>query len=87
VAEHVAVSRSLLERRFRKHLGRSPQVEIRLVQLKRVKQLLTETDLSLESIARLTGYVHPEYMSVVFKRLTGQTPGGYRRQVVQRRNE
>ena len=26
------------------------------------------------------GYKHPEYMSVVFKRLTGQTPGSYRRQ-------
>jgi LacI family transcriptional regulator len=86
VAEHVAVSRSLLERRFRKHLGRSPQVEIRLAQLKRIKQLLAETDLSLEAIARLAGYVHPEYMSVVFKRLVGQTPGGYRQQVVQRKN-
>jgi LacI family transcriptional regulator len=84
VADHVAVSRSLLERRFRKYLGRSPQVEIRLAQLKRVKQLLAETDLSLEAIAPLAGYVHPEYMSVVFKRLVGQTPGEYRRRVVQR---
>jgi transcriptional regulator GlxA family with amidase domain len=31
---------------------------------------------------RLPGYVHPEYMSVVFKRSTGQTPGEYRRSVV-----
>ena len=80
VVAHLAVSRSILERRFRKHVGHSPQTEIRRVQLKRVKQLLAETDLSLEAIARLAGYVHPEYMSVVFKRVTRATPGQYRDQ-------
>jgi LacI family transcriptional regulator len=75
---HVPMSRSLLERRFRQHLGRSPQAEIRAVQLKRVKQLVGESDLSLDQIAPLAGYAHPEYMSVVFKRETGQTPGQYR---------
>ncbi|HZK82552.1 MAG TPA: helix-turn-helix domain-containing protein, partial [Humisphaera sp.] len=75
---HVPMSRSLLERRFRDYLGRSPQAEIRAVQLKRVRQLLAESDLSLDQIAPLAGYSHPEYMSVVFKRETGQTPGQYR---------
>jgi LacI family transcriptional regulator len=63
-------------------IGRSPQSEIRNVQLKRVKQLLRETDLPLERIAALAGYEHPEYMSVVFKRELGQTPGQYRTQNV-----
>ncbi len=80
VVAHVAVSRSILERRFRKHVGHSPQTEIRRVQLKRVEQLLMQTDLSLEAIARLAGYLHPEYMSVVFKRVMGITPGHYRQQ-------
>jgi len=78
VLKHVPVSRSILERRFRKYIGRSPQSEIRSVQLKRVKQLLRETDLPLERIAGLSGYDHPEYMSVVFKRELGITPGQYR---------
>jgi LacI family transcriptional regulator len=77
----VPLSRSLLERRFRKFLGRSPQAEIRLVQVKRIKQLLAETDLPLAEIAGLSGFEHVEYLSVVFKRLTGQSPGAYRRQV------
>ena len=34
--------------------------------------------LSLEKIAGLGGFEHPEYMSVVFKRETGRTPGQYR---------
>jgi LacI family transcriptional regulator len=85
VVAHVVISRSQLERRFRKCLGRSPQAEIRRVQLRRVKQLLAETDLTLESIAKLTGFRHPEYLSVVFKRTTGQTPGEYRQETLIRR--
>lgn len=80
VLARVPLSRTILERRFRKYLGRSPQAEIRFVQLKRAKQLLAETDLRLERIAELAGYEHPEYLSVVFKRETGQTPGQFRRQ-------
>jgi LacI family transcriptional regulator len=82
----LSVSRSLLERRFRRCLRRSPQQEIRLVQLKRVRQLLAETDLTLDAIATLAGYRHPEYMSVVFKRLAGRTPGEYREQIRAKRN-
>ncbi|GAB6165128.1 DNA-binding transcriptional regulator [Thermostilla marina] len=78
VLKHVPLSRSVLERRFRKYLKRSPQKEIRQVQIKRIRQLLTETDLSLEQIAEIAGFTHPEYMHVVFKRETGQTPGEYR---------
>ncbi len=77
--KHVPVSRTTLEQQFRKYLGRSPQAEIRAVQLKRVKQLLAETDLPLSQIADLAGYKHPEYVNVVFKRETGETPGQYRR--------
>jgi LacI family transcriptional regulator len=80
VLRHVRASRSCLERRFRQHLKCSPQAEIRAVQLGRVKQLLTETDFTLERISELSGFEHPEYMSVVFKRVYGVTPGQYRRQ-------
>lgn len=75
---HLSVSRSWLERNFRKLLNRSPQAEIRMVQIKRCKELLRTTNLSLEKIAGLAGFEHPEYMSVVFKRETGRTPGQYR---------
>ncbi len=77
----VHVSRSLLERRFRKYVGKSPQAEIRNVQLHRIKSLLRETDYTLANIAELTGFEHPEYMSVVFKRLTSITPNQYRKKI------
>lgn len=80
VLKHVPLSRSALERRFRKFLKRSLQMEIRNVQLKRVKQLLAETDIALDKVAYQCGFQHPEYMHVVFKREIGKTPGQYRRQ-------
>jgi len=70
--------RITLNRRFEKLVGRSPKAEIIRVQVNRCRQLLVETDFTLERIAGLAGFRHPEYMSVVFKRKTGQTPGGYR---------
>lgn len=79
VAKHVRISRSLLEKRFRQYVGRSPQVEIRHAQVVRIKQLLNETEHTLAEVAEMTGFEHPEYMSVVFKRLTNTTPSAYRR--------
>lgn len=80
VLEQTRLSRSTLERRFTKLLGRSPKTEILRVQLDRVKQLLRETDFTLPKIASFTGFKHPEYMCAMFKQKTGSTPGEYRRQ-------
>ncbi|MBA4189248.1 MAG: XylR family transcriptional regulator [Planctomycetaceae bacterium] len=74
----VPVSRSILERRFTQILGHSPKEEISRVRLRRIKQLLAETDLSLAQVATMTGFQHPEYLNVMFKSKTGQTPGEYR---------
>ena len=81
VTTHAAASRSLLEKRFRRFLGRSPQAEIRRVQVARIRQLLFETDFPLKQIAELAGFDHVEYMCVVFKRLTGLSPGGFRKKM------
>src|SRR5260221_13128001 len=84
VLQKVNMSRSKLEKRFRKHLNRSPKQEMRRIQIERIKQLLVETDFTLEHIAELSGFEHPEYMSVLFKRETGQTPGKCRNQFGER---
>lgn len=81
VLKHAFVSRSQLEKKFRRHLGRSPQAEIRRVQVAKIRQLLFETDYPLKKIAELTGFEHVEYMCVVYKRLTGEAPGAYRRRL------
>ncbi len=78
VLQGVPLSRMSLERRFRKHRGRSPHAEIRAVQIARAKQLLTETEHPIHRIAQLVGFDHPEYFNVLFKREVGLPPGRYR---------
>ncbi|MFN3486162.1 MAG: substrate-binding domain-containing protein [Planctomycetota bacterium] len=75
----VPLSRRVLESRYRKATGRTPHQDFLRIRIERVKELLAETDHSLERIADLAGFNHPEYMSVAFKRETGMTPGQYRR--------
>ncbi len=84
LAERVNVSRSLLDRLFRKFLRRTPQDEIRQVRISRAKKLLIETDLTLADIAEQTGFDHPEYLSVMFKRITSETPRDFRARCRQR---
>jgi LacI family transcriptional regulator len=81
VLRQAAVSRRMLESRFRKAVGRTPHGEILRVRMERVKQLLAETDLTLEVIADRTGFRHVEYLSVAFKRETGEPPGRFRSRV------
>ncbi len=72
------LSRSAFYRRFRQALGRSPHEEILRMRLDRVKEMLVDSHSSIAELARLTGFEHPEYLGVVFKRRTGLTPGEYR---------
>jgi LacI family transcriptional regulator len=78
VLKAVPQGRRLLESRFKRFLGHTPHEEITRVQLNRVKELLSETDLPLSIIAERTGFSHVEYLSVVFKKKVGTPPGRYR---------
>ena len=79
VVKQAGMARHDLERGFRKHLGRSPQAEIRRIRLAEIKRLLQYTDKPLKDIAELTGFEYVEYMCVMFKRMVGETPGKFRR--------
>ena len=80
VLRHVSISRSTLERRFLKALGRPPKAEIDRVRLDRVKQLLAVTDYPLAKIAELAGFHYVEGMCHLFRNTFGQTPGQYRKE-------
>jgi LacI family transcriptional regulator len=84
VLGHVVVSRSVLQKRFRATLGRTIHEVIAGERLRRVKQLLVATELTLESIARRAGFSHPEYLSAVFRKTTGSTLAAYRREHARR---
>jgi LacI family transcriptional regulator len=80
VVYHVAVSRSVLQKRFRAALGRTIHEVIAGVRLRRVKELLVGTELSLPVIAERAGFTHPEYLSARFRKATGATLAAYRRE-------
>jgi len=74
----IPMSRSSLERRFSQIMGRSPKEEILRARLNRAKQLLLETDFSLELIAEKLGLTHTEYFGRIFKKKMGITPAKFR---------
>ncbi len=79
VVRQVGLSRSTLKRRFAAVLRRSPKDEIDRVQIDRVMQWLSTTELPLAKIADLAGFRHVESMCKLFRRKTGMTPGRYRK--------
>lgn len=78
VVAGVAVSRRLLEQRFRAALGHGPAEEIRRVRLERARELLAHSELSIEQIARAAGFRSATRLGVAFRRRFGLTPRDWR---------
>ena len=74
------ISRATLQNWFLTHLGHSVKTEITLTRVKHIQDLLLNTDESIETIARRSGFLHVVSMFRVFKKHVGLTPGEYRRQ-------
>ncbi|WP_457282648.1 XylR family transcriptional regulator [Polaromonas sp. P5_D5] len=78
VAETVGLSRSSLEMYFRRELKRSVHDEILLYKLQRCFQLLSNTQMGIDDIARASGFRSVQYLNTVFKRELGATPASWR---------
>lgn len=79
VLQHLGVSRTTLQDRFRRELQKTIHDLIMEIRLGRVRELLTETDIPLAEIALRCGFQHIEYMSEVMRKYTHLAPGAYRR--------
>ena len=77
-ARAAGISGSMLNRKFRQHLGRPPLRFLLELRMNRIRDLLDGTDLPLPEIAMQTGYGSGMALSLAFKRETGMTPGAYR---------
>jgi LacI family transcriptional regulator len=78
VLRAVGMSRSTLERRYQRFMGRSPKHDLLRFRLERAKQLLSETDFPVARVAEKLGFEHTEYLNVIFKKKTGLTPARFR---------
>lgn len=78
LAAEVAVSRSVLDERFRQVLGRSPIRDLTEWRMHLAEELLDTTELGVVPIARRVGYESEEAFSRAFKRAHGDSPGRWR---------
>ncbi len=78
LAAEVAVSRSVLDERFRTMLGRSPIRYLTEWRMHLADDLLATTTYNLGEIARRVGYEAEESFSRAFKRSRGVAPGAWR---------
>jgi AraC-like DNA-binding protein len=79
LAARATVSRSLLDERFRKVLGRSPIRYLAEWRMHIAEQLLASTDQPVAAVARRVGYDAEEAFSRAFRRSRGTSPGAWRR--------
>ena len=79
IATLAGYSKSVLQRKFRKTLGRSVHDQVISVRIRRAKELLTMTRIPIADIAIQAGFNHQEYLGMVFKKMTGFTPVQYRK--------
>jgi AraC-like DNA-binding protein len=78
LAATVATSRSVLDERFRKVLGRSPIRYLTEWRMHVAEELLANTDHGVAQIARRVGYESEEAFSRAFKRGHGSSPSAWR---------
>lgn len=79
VLQEVPVARRQLERQFKRYLGRLPAEELRRLRLERARQLLTETELSMDEVAEASGYAGSTQLGSAFRKAFRLTPLSYRR--------
>lgn len=80
VAKHVGVTRQWLEKRFRAELGHTVLDDIRFLRLEKIKSLLVETDLTVNRIAEMSGYIDTNHLRMIFKRAFKMSMTDYRKQ-------
>lgn len=79
VADFVGVSRSHLYRMMMAEYGCSPKEMLLRIRMRHAKELLSDTGLTMEEIARRTGFCTGAQFGAAFRAAQGISPGGYRK--------
>ncbi|MGC4016540.1 MAG: helix-turn-helix transcriptional regulator [Luteolibacter sp.] len=79
LAARACVCREHLRRLCQEELGRSPMQHVTFLRMQRARDLLSTTDMKVESITREVGYQNPNTFSNTFKKWVGWRPSEHRR--------
>ncbi|UNK16489.1 AraC family transcriptional regulator [Paenibacillus sp. N3/727] len=80
IADTLYVSQHYLSHLFKKELGDSPFNYLISRRIEEAKRLLANSDSPVHEVASLVGYGNEKYFSILFKKVTGQTPSSFRDQ-------
>jgi LacI family transcriptional regulator len=78
ILKAVPISRTKLEREFRKLFGRSINQEILRCRVELAKEELMRGKAGILDVALRCGFANRQHLNVVFKNLTGETPTKFR---------
>lgn len=84
IVEATSTSRRILERKFRKTLGRSILSEVKRVRVEQICSLLGDTNLSISEIADSLHFIGIKHLARYFRRETGMSLLEYRKQYGQK---
>jgi transcriptional regulator GlxA family with amidase domain len=74
----VGVSRRTLERRFKAATGSGVAAALRAARVQRARQLLLDTDLPLDAVARAAGLGGERQLRMVFAKVLARPPSSFR---------
>ena len=77
LSDEIGVHRAQLYKKLQHLTGKSPQQFVRLLRLKRGKQLLEQSGLYVSEVAYKVGFNSPRIFSKYFKEEFGITPKDY----------
>ncbi|WP_323748081.1 helix-turn-helix transcriptional regulator [Catenulispora rubra] len=81
LAQLSTMSRASFARNFERVLGQTPMQYLTDWRLTLAREYLLADELTLEQIARRTGYSSPNAFAATFRRHVGLPPGRWRREV------
>ena len=79
ISSALYISKSHIERAFKKEYGQTPIAYWASQRIMQVASMLETTNYSLSEIAQMLGFSDVKYMSKSFKKIKGKTPTEYRR--------
>jgi transcriptional regulator GlxA family with amidase domain len=81
MAGRVELSRAQFLRHFKALAGTSPHQWVMAARVQKAKELIAESNLSLDEIAASCGFASRTHLATVFKRFVNLSPAVYRREI------
>ncbi|WP_273089299.1 helix-turn-helix transcriptional regulator [Cryptobacterium curtum] len=78
LAQRACMGQTKFKEAFRSHYGCPPATFVRRIRMERASELLSDTDLPIQQIAKEVGYAKPSAFTAAFSKTTGLLPSDLR---------